>query len=65
MLESIETVSYLGTPILLKRSDVVIIPRTEECAVCGKFEIGILVLSIEGSSIHLCFNCIDSIKEQL
>lgn len=68
-IEPIEVPSYEGTSIVSKCSDVIITPKIEKCALCGGFELGIsLTYRGEGDfghKTHLCFNCIDQIKEQL
>ena len=67
--ELFEIPSYTGTPLTSKCSDIIITPKIEKCALCGRVELGIS-LTYQGEGVfghkpHLCFNCIDQIKEQL
>ena len=61
---------YEGVPILATYGNVVITPKIGKCFACGKCEIGISLITNHGEGsfghkTHLCFNCIDQIKEQL
>ena len=57
----IDTVGYKqGSNIPCKDVGVTIIPKTAMCVVCGRMEVGITV-----NQTHICFKCLDDIKEKL